>query len=64
MTTSEQSLISQYSDIPCADVPGRILLVFLNRTAEQAQSDRRYIVQLAVEVTDAKSRQVRIACPA
>lgn len=58
--STDQALISQYSEIPCADVAGRIILVFLNRSAEQVRSDRRYIVQLAVEVTDAKSKQVRI----
>lgn len=60
MTTSTQSLLGQYADIPFADVPGRILLVFLNRSAEQARSDRRYVVQVAVGVGDGKSKQVRV----
>jgi hypothetical protein len=59
MTTSDQSLINQYSQTPFADVPGRILLVFLNRSAAQAHSDRKYVVQVAVALTNgAKTKQV------
>jgi hypothetical protein len=58
--SSDQSLINQYTQTPFADVPGRILLVFLNRSAAQAHSDRRYVVQVAVAVANgAKTKQVR-----
>ncbi|KAJ9093323.1 hypothetical protein QFC20_007146 [Naganishia adeliensis] len=61
MTTSQQSLISQYSDIPFGNVPGRIILVFLSRSAAQAESNRRYVVQVAVAVTNgAKTKQVSL----
>lgn len=63
MTTSEQSLLRQYSDIPFPHVPGRILLVFVNRSVAQAESDRRYVVQAAVALTNgAKSKAVRPRC--
>ncbi|KAI5451350.1 hypothetical protein NCC49_001944 [Naganishia albida] len=57
-TTSDQSLIERYSQTPFADVPGRILLVFLNRSAAQVHGDRRYVVQVAIAVTNgAKTKQ-------
>lgn len=60
MKTSDQSLIDQYSQTPFADVPGRILLVFLNRSAAKVNGDRRYVVQVAIAVTNgAKTKQVR-----
>ncbi|GHJ89342.1 hypothetical protein NliqN6_5744 [Naganishia liquefaciens] len=49
---SVQPLISPYSDVPFDHIPGRIYLVFLNRSAAQAISPSRYVVGIAVIAGD------------
>lgn len=62
MATSEESLVKQYADIPFPDVDNRIILVLLNRSAAQLHSDRRYVVQVAVDVLVGTTKQVRLQC--
>lgn len=66
MENMQQPLISPisspYSDVPFDNVPGRVYLVFLNRSQEQANSESRYVVGTAVTIANAgslKTKQVR-----
>jgi hypothetical protein len=66
MENPQQPLISPisspYSDVPFDNVPGRIYLVFLNRSREQANSESRYVVGTTVTIANAsnlKTKQVR-----
>lgn len=55
-----EPLISPYSDVPFDNVPGRIYLVFLNRSAAQANSESRYVVGTTVTIANnLKTKQVR-----
>lgn len=62
MTTHEESLLKQYADIPFLDVNDRIMLVLLNRSVAQMHSDRRYVVQVAVNVLQGSTKKVRVHC--
>lgn len=58
-----QPLINSYSDVPFDNVPGRIYLVFLNRSAAQANSQSRYVVGITVTVANnLKTKQVCEPC--